>query len=138
MVNILIVSHGPLADAFRESLEMFFGKDAETVSTLGLYPMDNPESLQEKIVEKVKEIDDGDGVLILVDIPNATPYNQTALAISEMGDTHKVECLSGISMPLLMEACVNRSTMSVEELKDHLLENVAPTTVQDLRKSLDF
>lgn len=116
----------------------FFGDDAKTVSTLGLYPMDNPESLQEKIVACVEKIDDGDGVLILVDIPNATPYNQTALAISELEDTHRIECLSGISMPLLMEACVNRTMMGVTELKNHLIENVAPTAVQDLKKNLNL
>ncbi|MFR5079593.1 MAG: PTS sugar transporter subunit IIA [[Clostridium] innocuum] len=62
MIKILIVTHGPLAQALKESSAMFFGSMSNDVETIGLYPTDNPEDLKEAICEKVEAIDTGDGV----------------------------------------------------------------------------
>ena len=47
MIKILIVTHGPLAQALKESSAMFFGSMSNDVETIGLYPTDNPEDLKE-------------------------------------------------------------------------------------------
>ena len=60
MIKILIVTHGPLAQALKESSAMFFGSMSNDVETIGLYPTDNPEDLKEAICEKVEAIDTGD------------------------------------------------------------------------------
>ena len=49
MIKILIVTHGPLAQALKESSAMFFGSMSNDVETIGLYPTDNPEDLKEAI-----------------------------------------------------------------------------------------
>ena len=84
MVNILIVTHGPLAGAFKESARMIFGDAVEKLETIGLFPSESPEQLQQKIEEKVNEIDTGDGVLIFVDIFAGSPFNMTALAVDKL------------------------------------------------------
>ena len=137
MVHIMIVTHGPLAQALKESSAMFFGSAADNLTTLGLFPTDSPEGLKDKIVEKVNEIDDGDGVLVFVDIFAGSPFNMTAMAIDELKDTHKIQCFTGVNMPILMEALGSCETMNLEELRVDVAA-VAGDSIVDLRKSLEI
>lgn len=137
MVHIMIVTHGPLAQAFKESSAMFFGSASDNLTTLGLFPTDSPEGLKDKIVNKVNEIDDGDGVLVFVDIFAGSPFNMTAMAIDELKENHKIQCFTGVNMPILMEALGSCETMSLEELREDVAAT-AQDSIVDLRKSLDI
>lgn len=137
MSKILIVTHGPLAEGLKESSRMFFGSMSDTLETIGLFPEESPEVLKEKIVEIVKKIDDGSGVLIFVDIFAGSPFNMTALAIDELKTEHKIECYTGVNLPLLMEALTSCTSMELDELKLHLA-SVAKNTITDLRIALDI
>ena len=53
MVNILIVTHGPLAQAFKESSRMFFGDAVDALETIGLAVGESPEQLKNEIIEKI-------------------------------------------------------------------------------------
>lgn len=137
MVNILIVTHGPLAQALKESSAMFFGDASEKLAVLGLFPTDSPEDLMEKIIDKVNEIDDGDGVLIFVDMMAGSPYNMAAMAIDTLKEEHKLECFAGVNMPILMEALGSCQIMSLEELHADI-EETAKSSIIDLRKTLEI
>ena len=137
MVHILIVTHGPLAQALKESSAMFFGAMADDLTTLGLFPTDGPEELKDRIAEAVNKIDDGDGVMIFVDIFGGSPFNMAALAIDELKNNHKIQCFTGVNMPLLMEALTNCETMSLDELKADI-EQEAKESIVDLRKAMEI
>lgn len=137
MVKILIVTHGPLAQALKESSAMFFGSMSNDVETIGLYPTDNPEDLKEAICEKVESIDNGDGVMVFVDIFAGSPFNMTALAIDELKDAHQIQCYTGVNMPFLMEALSSCNSMKLEELTKHLAD-IAKDTIVNLRTALDI
>ncbi|MGN1277402.1 MAG: PTS sugar transporter subunit IIA [Floccifex sp.] len=137
MIKILVVTHGPLAQGLKESSRMFFGDMVDDLSTLGLFPGDSPESLQEKIKNTINAIDQGDGVMVFVDIFAGSPFNMTALAIDELKEEHKIACFTGINMPLLMESLGCVANMSLDELTQHI-EEVAGTTIVNLRKSLEI
>ena len=137
MVKILVVTHGPLADGLKESARMFFGDIVDDLNTMGLFPDESPEKLEEKIKEKVQEIDDGDGVLIFVDIFAGSPFNMTAIAIDELKEKHKLSSFTGVNMPLLMEALSSCQSMNIEELTNHL-EDVSNETITNVRKVLEI
>lgn len=137
MIKILIVTHGPLAQALKESSAMFFGSMSNDVETIGLYPNDNPEDLKEAICEHVERIDTGDGVLVFVDIFAGSPFNMTALAIDELKQAHKIQCFTGVNMPFLMEAMSSCGTMDMDQLTAHLAA-VAKDTIVNLRIALDI
>ncbi len=136
MVNILLATHGPLAEGFKESLRMFFGDSADMLSVLGLYPNESPETYKDKIQKIIKIKDDGDGVLVFTDIPNATPYNMVAVSISEM-ENHKIQCIAGVNMPLIMEAMASAYSGTIEEIVKRL-QTIAPSTIVNLRENLDI
>lgn len=137
MIRILIVTHGELASALKTSSKMFFGEMSDTLETIGLFPTDSPDSLQVKIKEKINEIDDGSGILIFVDIFEGSPFNNVAIVLDELKEDHKLQCFTGVNMPLLMEALASCQTMDIESLTDHL-EKVSKDTIVNLRKALDI
>ena len=137
MVNILIVTHGPLAQAFKESSRMFFGDAVDALETIGLAVGESPEQLKNEIIEKIDAMDTGDGVLIFVDIFAGSPFNMVALAIDEKKESHQLECFTGGNMPIVMEALSSASTMKMNDLKQHL-KSISKDTIVDLRASLDI
>jgi mannose PTS system EIIA component len=98
MIGIVIVTHGRLAIEFRAALEHVVGAQ-EQMETVTIGPDDNVEQRRRDIIEAVKKVDSGDGVVILTDMFGGTPSN---LAISVMSRP-KVEVLAGINLPMLIK-----------------------------------
>ena len=70
-------------------------------------PDDDVEQRRNEIIEAVKRVDTGDGVVILTDMFGGTPSN---LAISVMSRP-KVEVLAGINLPMLIKLAKVRGDM---------------------------
>lgn len=98
MIGIVIVTHGRLAIEFRAALEHVVGTQ-DQLETVTIGPDDNVEQRRRDIIEAVKKVDSGDGVVILTDMFGGTPSN---LAISVMSRP-KVEVLAGINLPMLIK-----------------------------------
>lgn len=137
MIKIIVVTHGPLAQALKESSAMFFGNTSDSISAIGLFPKDNPEDLKEEICKEINRIDEGDGVMVFVDIFAGSPFNMTALSIDELKESHKIECYTGINMPLLMEALAGCEYMNLEEMTKHI-KDVSKDSIVNLREKLDI
>lgn len=138
MVKLLIVTHGPFAEGIKESARMFFGDSVNKIATIGLFPTDSPESLQDKIVDEIIAHDEGDGYMVFVDVFGGSPFNMSALAIEDLKDQHQIQCFAGINMPLLVEALSSvEEGMKLDELVTHL-EEVASTTIINIRKTLEI
>ena len=135
MIQILIVTHGPLAEALKVSAGMFFPQ-ASSIATLSLNPQDNPLQLKDRIVTEVRRIDEGSGVLIFVDLFAGTPCNMTALALAELSDI-PIQCLAGVNLPLVMEALGSLNSMELPALTAYLT-GMAADTILDLRAKLEL
>ena len=130
MIQILIVTHGPLAEALKVSAGMFFPQ-ASDITALSLNPQDNPLELKDRIVAEVRKVNEGDGVLIA-----GTPCNMTALALTELPDI-PIQCLVGVNLPLVMEALGSLNSMDLHALTAHLTQ-IAADTILDLRAKLEL
>ena len=71
-----------------------------------------------EILEKVAEVDSGEGVVLLTDMFGGTPSN---LAISIM-DKAKVEVIAGINLPMLIKLASVRQIEPLAEAVDHARE----------------
>ncbi|MGM0103339.1 PTS system, mannose-specific IIA component [Enterococcus sp. AZ141] len=135
MIKLIIVTHGPLADAFKESGAMFFGDQVDQVATIGLLPTKSPEVLEEEI--KAAVVQSGmKECLIFVDILAGTPFNVVALMIEELKEYH-IECFAGVNMPIVMEALASKESMNVAELTEHIGE-ISAATIVNLRQTLEI
>lgn len=109
MVGVLIVSHGPLAEALITSVQSLVGR-IERVRGISILPKDNPKEIRDQIRKKMREVDDGDGVLILTDILGGTP---TSISLLEK---EKVEVVTGVNVPMLLTLSSCRKGRSLREI----------------------
>jgi len=98
MIGVVIVAHGGLAREFRAALEHVVGRQ-ERLESLSIGPEDDVEARRMELIDTVRRVDTGDGVIVLTDMFGGTPSN---LAISVMAETG-AEVLAGINLPMLIK-----------------------------------
>lgn len=138
MIQILIVTHADMAKGILSSAELIMGPQ-KNIATIGLCGEDSFESFNEKVRGKLAELANEDGVLVFVDLYGGTPCNVTAANINRPidGKTPHCECVSGVNLPMLIEALSMRESMTLEELKDHCI-TTAPEGVKDIKKEFNL
>ena len=75
MIGILIVAHGAFGEALIHSASHVLGKRPLRVRQVGVTVHDDPEAILPQAQDLVRQLDEGDGVLVLTDIYGATPGN---------------------------------------------------------------
>lgn len=110
MIGVVVVSHGRLADEFIAAAEHVLGPQ-EQMRAIAIGPNDNMEERRADIIDAVKAVDRGDGVVILTDMFGGTPSN---LAISLM-EPGSVEVIAGINLPMLIRLESARRSMNVRD-----------------------
>ena len=105
MIGILIISHGNLGDSLIHCVNHVMGQKSEQLTYLSITVQDDPDVVMPKALELVKQLDRGDGVLVLSDICGATPCNIATRLVSP----GRVECLAGVNLPMLVRALTYRN-----------------------------
>lgn len=99
MIGVVIVTHGSLASALLDTVELIMGKQ-EQVKTVAFEAGQAVVDLQTRIAQAVAQVDSGHGTLILVDILGGSPYNASAMLMMEQGN---IEMITGVNVPMLFE-----------------------------------
>jgi PTS system mannose-specific IIA component len=105
MVGVLIVSHGAIGRSLLESARHILPEAPAQVATLGVSRDDDPDDLRLRARRLIKQLDAGDGVLVLTDIFGATPGNVMARLLED----GRVEGVSGLSLPMLLRVLSGRN-----------------------------
>ena len=111
MVGLLLVSHGRIAESFLEVSQEILGS-VEGVQVVSLAEPIDQEKVMEEIQKARKEIDKGEGILILTDMFGGTPAN---LCFSLLED-HMVEVLTGMNLPMILKILSDRKEANLAEL----------------------
>ncbi len=104
MIGILIVAHGAFGEVLIHSASHVLGKRPLRVRQVGVTVHDDPEAILPQAMDLVRQLDEGDGVLVLTDIYGATPGN-IALKLLVPG---RVEGISGVNLPMLIRVLTYR------------------------------
>ena len=110
MIGLVLVTHGNLAKEFISAMQHVVGKQ-EQIDSVCIGPEDDMEVRRAEILEKVSNVDGGQGVVVLTDMFGGTPSN---LAISIM-DKANVEILAGINLPMLIKIASLRKDKTMKE-----------------------
>jgi len=117
LVGVLLVTHNGLGDSFADCIRHVLGELPDNLRVLSVFAGDDP---QQKVAEGqalIKQLDAGDGVLILADVFGATPSNvgrQLCHAEHVMG-------VAGVNLPMLLRVTCNPSK-SLPELANIAVE----------------
>jgi len=98
MIGLVLVTHGRLAEEFRNAVEHVVGPQ-ENFETVSIGADDDMERRRSDIVDAVARVDNGSGVVVLTDMFGGTPSN---LAISVM-EAGRVEVIAGMNLPMLIK-----------------------------------
>ena len=110
MIGLVIVTHGRLAEEFVLAMEHVVGPQ-RGVKAVCIGPEDDMERRRSDILKAAREVDEGQGVILLTDMFGGTPSN---LAISVMEQT-KAEVIAGLNLPMLIKLASVRTRQSLEE-----------------------
>jgi len=105
VVGILIVSHGAIGRSILESARLILNEAPAQVATLGVSRDDDPDDLRLRARRLIKQLDAGDGVVVLTDIFGATPGN----VIARLLEDGRIEGVSGLSLPMLLRVLTSRN-----------------------------
>ena len=118
-VGLLLLSHGPLANALRETVHMLEPDEPDEIGALSLAWDEATENASHRLEKAIADHDRGRGVVILTDMFGGTPSN-LALAFLEPGT---VEIVSGINLPMVVKArALAREGRSAREIAHTLVE----------------
>lgn len=118
MIGIVIVTHSQLGDALIEAAEFIIGNRPESMVSVSIDLSENAEALRVKIAEGIKKVKSEDGVLILTDMFGGTPSNLSYSFLEE----GRIEVISGVNLPILIQAANTRSKMDLGKLAVKLEE----------------
>ena len=130
MTGVLVVTHGQFGAECIRSLSLITG-EYEKVASLSLNPADSVSELTRDVQRALDELDDGDGVLVLVDLWGGSPFNVVASQLRG----RNMECVTGLNMNMLMNAAEERDSCSLKELKALVMEQAA-AGIMDVRERL--
>jgi PTS system mannose-specific IIA component len=104
MIGILLITHGTLAESLIHCASHVLNKRPPRLSQLGITAQDDPFHLLPRARALVKELDEGDGVLVLTDLYGSSPANLAARLLAP----GKVEGVAGVSLPMLIRVLTYR------------------------------
>ena len=104
MLGIVIATHGSLSNGLKDSAEVIFGP-TNNITTANLNLGDDVQALGATIKEAILEVNQGDGVIVLVDLVSANPYNQSVLVTNSLEKPlqDSVYVIGGVNLPMLLE-----------------------------------
>ncbi|MCK6505774.1 hypothetical protein L6R53_20675 [Myxococcota bacterium] len=116
MIGIVIATHCGIASALTHAAQVVLGP------LEGLVPVDlAPESSRDQawagMQQALQQADQGQGVLVLVDMLGGTPSN-LALALLAEG---QVEVITGVNLPMVLRAAQHRGQSDLATLSQDVL-----------------
>lgn len=100
MIGILIVAHGTLGESLIHCASHVMGSRPLQLAQLGVTIHDDPVAILPQARELVRQLDQGNGVLVLSDIYGATPCN----IVCRLLEPGRVEGIAGVNLPMLVRA----------------------------------
>ena len=111
MIGLIIITNGNLALELKSAMEHIIGTQTN-VAIFCITPDDDIDIQKNNIQKTIKEVNQGNGVIILTDMFGGTPSN-LALNFLEPGN---IEIISGVNLPMLVKIGQSRSDGNILEV----------------------
>lgn len=126
--GLVILTHGKSGEELIRSAEMIIGK-MENVVAVSLMPGQDPPDYEEKVSKVLARM--SGGALVMVDLFGGTPSNVAAV----LSQKYPIAAVSGVNLPMLIEAATLRKSLSGQELAEAVLAS-AKNSIRDIVAAL--
>lgn len=117
--QVILASHGKLAEGLLNSLRMIVGEDlTQGVETYCLFPGENANDYRNRLKQRILANQNHEYV-ILCDIKGGSVH----MALSQLCVHHNVKVFSGMNMNLAMDILLSAQDVIDVQRKDELLTN---------------
>ncbi len=132
MVGVIIVTHVQLAQEFLKIAQLITDNPLDNFKAVSINLDDNPDEARDKLLQAVKSVDTGDGVVIIVDMFGGTPSN-LSLSLLAKG---KIEIVTGANLPMIIEAAGKSQDVRLDEMV-HILTSSGQVAIRSAGEILD-
>jgi mannose/fructose/sorbose-specific phosphotransferase system IIA component len=132
MINLVLVSHGDLAEGIVSAMHLIAGEQ-EGVIALSLKETDSIDELESRVETAIRQLNTGDGVLLMVDLFGASPFNTCVKLLSTFPD---LQVVTGLNLPMLLETVMQREGKTAAELAKSAAES-GKTGIKTLQELMD-
>ncbi|AEB06803.1 PTS system fructose subfamily IIA component [Coriobacterium glomerans PW2] len=118
MIGVLLISHGKMAEGMLDTVQMVLGEE-DGIDYVSLEPGEDYNEFSMRIDEKIRSLDEGDGVIVLADLFGASPFNMTqrvARDLERQGIRSRL--VAGMNLGMIVEIMVLRRGSLLDELTD--------------------
>lgn len=112
MIGILVTGHGKFASGLLSSLKLIAGEH-EKIIGIDFLEEHGTEILRENLKDALKSL--GDEVLVLADLAGGSPYMNAVMMKQDLKNK-KVEVVSGVNLPMLLEIALGREDTNILNL----------------------
>jgi PTS system mannose-specific IIA component len=116
-IGVVIVTHYGLGEEFLQALRLII-PDAPDFQSVSIDPSQTVDEMRSRIGGGIKDVDTGDGVLVLTDMFGGTPSN---IALSFL-EENNVEVVTGINLPMLIKLATLSDEPPLDELATFIKE----------------
>lgn len=115
MIGLLVTGHGRLPKAMLDVVKQTAG-EFEKLDFLSTEDLCSGEELEKKMLQKIKELNDGDGILIMTDMIGSSCMNVACLLSKKIKEI-KIEIVTGVNIAMILKACFYRTKIkNIKEL----------------------
>jgi len=111
MVGAVLVTHAFIGRELIATVEYLLG-NVDGIAAVSIDADADVFKARTKIWQAIKEVEQGDGVLIMTDLFGGTPSN---LALSFLANPN-LEVITGVNLPMTLTFCTGRSEMQLGKL----------------------
>ena len=111
-IGILLMTHEAVGHALISAARHVMPQLPLSVQAVEVPPQADPDAMRSLTASHARELDHGDGVLVLADLYGATPCN-IGLSLGSLG--LRLRCVSGLNLPMLLRV-LNYPEKNLDEL----------------------
>lgn len=113
----VIVSHGQVANELVSAAETVVGAQNH-IAAVSIGWHDDVEMAKDEIQRAIRQVSQGNGVLLLTDMFGGTPTNISAMFIKE----NEIEIVTGVNLPMVIKLASQNKEMTLAEMAKEVEE----------------
>ena len=115
MVGAVVIAHSNIGKELIATAEYIVGK-IEGITSISIDDETNVFETRKKILEAIRQLNQGDGVLLMTDLFGGSPSN---IAFSFLNN-EKVEVVTGVNLPMILTFWNKRANNTLQEVAKYV------------------
>ncbi len=97
-IGLITITHNQIGKQLADTAGEILGPPTFAVRHFVVRPDDDPARIESEVIDSIRTVDSGDGVLIVSDLYGSTPSN----IARRVAPAHHVRVLSGVNLPMML------------------------------------